>query len=183
MKRLYLIIDGYNLTGTLHRDLEKAREYIINKLDEYSLRRGHEIILVFDGYKSLNRERKILSRNRLKIVYTRMGESADEYILRTISTDKREWIVVSSDRSIQKEAWAQRCIPIDSWLFLDIIDKALRRNENNDHIKKDILPEEIIEKLYDEEIEINSPKKMGNPKKPSKKERLISRVVKELGIL
>ncbi len=179
MKRLYLIIDGYNLIGILHQNLEKAREYIIDKLDEYSLKRGHEITLVFDGYRSPNLERKIFLRNRLKIVYTRMGESADEYILRTISTDKREWIVVTSDRSIQKEAWAQRCIPVDSNLFMDIMDKALREKVNEVYPEEDGLPEEIIEKLYDG-TEMKPSQRMGNPRKLSKKERLISRVVKEL---
>jgi predicted RNA-binding protein with PIN domain len=47
----FLLIDGYNLIGTAHRDLEKARNNLVSKLSKYSAQNGHDITVVFDGWK------------------------------------------------------------------------------------------------------------------------------------
>ncbi len=48
----FILIDGYNLIGIAHDNLEKARNDLIQKLRGYSKIKGHHITLVFDGWKN-----------------------------------------------------------------------------------------------------------------------------------
>ncbi|MCX7794347.1 MAG: NYN domain-containing protein [Thermodesulfovibrionales bacterium] len=123
---LKIIIDGYNLMGIYHKDLEKEREILINKLIKYSQLRKHQILIIFDGHKSENRTRKLINRGSVKILYTACGESADEFIYSFLQSLKDEWVVVSSDRSIQKEAWASRAIPLRAEDFERILERYLK---------------------------------------------------------
>ncbi|HDH00925.1 MAG TPA: hypothetical protein ENG80_03850 [Nitrospirae bacterium] len=47
-----ILIDGYNLIGIAHDNLEKARIDLIQKLQSYSKLKKHRITLVFDGWKN-----------------------------------------------------------------------------------------------------------------------------------
>ncbi len=58
-----ILIDGYNLIGIAHKDLEKARQELIQKLHGYAKTKGHDITLVFDGWKN----------GQLKETITRLG--------------------------------------------------------------------------------------------------------------
>ncbi|MBU4321109.1 MAG: NYN domain-containing protein, partial [Nitrospinae bacterium] len=47
-----IIIDGYNLIGIHHKDLESQRQRLVERLAEYKKIKGHYITVVFDGWKS-----------------------------------------------------------------------------------------------------------------------------------
>lgn len=117
-----ILIDGYNLIGVFHRDLKKAREDLIENLIKYSKVKNHEITIVFDGYRDgLGRESSEI-RGGIRIIYSGAGERADDIIKRILKTEKKFWIVISSDRDIEKSAWRENCVVVASSIFLDILN-------------------------------------------------------------
>lgn len=114
----YIIVDGYNLTGICHRDLEAQREKLIEALIKYREKKGHSITVVFDGWKSGAATESLSGRGGIRVIYSRLGENADSVIKRIMSSERHEWIVVSSDRDIANHAWSVNSIPIPSETFL-----------------------------------------------------------------
>ena len=158
-----VIIDGYNLIGVHHKDLEKEREILINSLIEYKRGKGHDITVVFDGWKTGEARESRYVTGGIRVIYSRIGEKADSVIKRIISSDRREWIVVTSDREIADHAWASGSVPLPADDFL----KATERRTSA------FLPE-------DNEEEYNEPRRKGNPRKPSKKEKALKRALSKL---
>lgn len=163
-----LIIDGYNLIGIYHEDLNAAREGLIERLIEYGKQKGHDIIVVFDGWKGGAGQEISSVREGLKIIYSRLGERADLVIKRIISSDRREWIVISSDREIASEAWATGSIPVPSEAFLPFLEGEKRSNVGSSRAEKD-----------EGEGEPKGCRK-GNPKQLSRKEKAVMRVLGKL---
>jgi len=81
-----LIVDGYNMIGAWpelielkKKDLEAARDRLVELLAEYRGFTGTEVIVVFDAYYVKGRGKKY--RNyKLEIIYTKENETADERI-------------------------------------------------------------------------------------------------------
>jgi len=117
-----LLIDGYNLIGIFHRDLKKAREDLIQTIISYKNKKGHNITLVFDGYKegAIAETKEFIGG--ITVIYSGTGEKADDVIKRILKAEKKFWIVITSDRDIKKAAWRENCVAIDSSIFLDIIN-------------------------------------------------------------
>ncbi|GAB6183273.1 NYN domain-containing protein [Thermodesulfovibrio hydrogeniphilus] len=117
-----ILIDGYNLIGIAHRDLKKARQELILNLIEYKKKKGHDIVVVFDGYKEGHGRETSEVLNGVRVIYTGAGERADDVIKRIMKEDKSFWIVISSDREIEKSAWKENCVPVSSDIFWDILN-------------------------------------------------------------
>lgn len=160
-----IIIDGYNLIGIDHGDLAAQREGLIRMLAEYRRIKGHDITVVFDGWKSGSRVEERLNSGGVKVVYSRLGEKADAVIARIICTEKKEWVVVSSDREIVLKAWACGSVPVSSEKFRAIVEGAGR----------------VVAGEYEplEEEEGNVTRK-GRSRTPSRKEKALLRVLKKL---
>jgi predicted RNA-binding protein with PIN domain len=161
----FLIIDGYNLIGISHDNLKKEREELIESLILYRKRKGHEITLVFDGWKTGEGSEAKNVIGRIRVIYSRIGEKADSVIKRIISSEKHQWIVVTSDRDIIHHAWSSGAIPITSEQFLPLLEKT--------HIHP-------FEEYEDEEEEYMQPRQKGNPRKLSKKQKSVLRALKKL---
>lgn len=86
------------------------------------MRKGHDITVVFDGWKGGEGKESLTKRGGIKIIYSRLGEKADSVIKRIISAERHEWIVVSSDREIANHAWSISSTPIPSETFLHFIE-------------------------------------------------------------
>jgi hypothetical protein len=82
---------------------------------------------------------------------------------RIISSERREWIVVTSDRDIARHAWASGSIPVPSEDFLRAIER-----------KAGFSPGDEVEEDYSE------PQRKGNPWKLSKKEKALKRALSKL---
>lgn len=162
-----LIIDGYNFIGTSHRDLSAKREELVRLLSEYRKVKGHDITVVFDGWKSGSAREETLVTGGIKVIYSRLGENADSVIKRIISREKKEWIVVSSDREIISSAWANGCVPVSSSEFQEALEEA-GKSPTGDY---DLLPEEDVE---------GHGKGKGNPRMASKKEKALLRALRKL---
>ncbi|MCX8030057.1 MAG: NYN domain-containing protein [Thermodesulfovibrionales bacterium] len=170
---MYLIIDGYNLIGIFHKNMEKARSELIDKLISYKKIKKHEITVVFDAYKHGNILENSSFRGGIRIVYTRVGETADEAIKRMLNDTKRQWVVITSDKLVAKYVWSVHSIPIESEVFLEILEETLQKNEQ---IIEESTDKDFISKKYYE----YSKGLKGNPYKPSKKNKAINRVLNKL---
>ena len=159
----FLIIDGYNLIGIYHSNLEKQRELLVNSLIEYRKGKGHDITVVFDGWKTGEARESQSVLGGIKVIYTRLGEKADFVIKRIVSSDRREWIVVTSDRDIADHAWASGSIPVPSEDFLRALERKVPPCFGDE-----------------DEEDYREPQRKGNPKKLSRKERVLRRAVSKL---
>ena len=83
----YLLVDGYNiifswdeLRDIAARDVNAAREALVNVLSNYQGVRRCHLILVFDAYKVKGGTGSIEHRGGIHIVYTKEAETEDMYI-------------------------------------------------------------------------------------------------------
>jgi len=137
---------------------------LIDSLIEYRKKKNHDITVVFDGWKTGEGQESQSVTGGIKVIYSRIGEKADSVIKRIISSDRREWIVVTSDRDIANHAWASGSVAVSADDFLN----ALERKETS----------YFGEEEYDEEY-IETRRK-GNPRKPSKKDKAVLRALHKL---
>jgi len=106
---MHIIIDGYNLirqSDTLRpierAALEDGRKALIHLLTEYKKRKGHTITVVFDGWQGGNFREEQQKSAGVRVIYSRIGESADEVIKRLVRARRgEETLVVTSDREIR----------------------------------------------------------------------------------
>ncbi len=123
-------------------------------------------MVVFDGWKSGGMHEVSAVRGGVTIIYSRLAEKADAVIKRVISSDRREWIVVSSDREIAGHAWTTGSVPIPAEEFLPFLERGGDTGEGG--------PEE------DPDGEGMRVGRKGNPHQLSKKERAVRRVLTKL---
>jgi predicted RNA-binding protein with PIN domain len=104
---MHIIVDGYNLIRqsvtfrqSERKSLEEGRNALLRSLAGYRKLRGHRITVVFDGWVggSPTEERDLAGG--VEIIYSRLGEKADEVIKRLLGKGDEEILVVTSDREI-----------------------------------------------------------------------------------
>jgi len=149
-----------------HKDLETERNKLVDLLIEYRKRKGYHIVVVFDGWKAGGGTESLLVRGGVKIIYSRLGEKADAVIQRILSTERREWIVVSSDREIASHAWSLGSTPLASEEFIPFLRSRAQDDREEDWAERE-----------DDEEEARRP---GNPKRLSKRERAVRRALGKL---
>jgi hypothetical protein len=104
---MLIAIDGYNfikqspeLRKLEQIDLGKAREGLVEKLAQYKRIKGHSITVVFDGWQEGRLAGHREHSKGIEIVFSRLGEKADE-VLKRLAGEKKEGIVlVTSDLGI-----------------------------------------------------------------------------------
>ena len=81
-----LYVDGYNVIGAWpeaereHWPLDESRDRLIHLLEDYAGYSGQEVVLVFDGHHSDRPTATVESLSTLTVIYTRHGQTADQYI-------------------------------------------------------------------------------------------------------
>ncbi len=170
----HILIDGYNIIGTAHDDLAKERLKLVKQLREYSVIKKHNITLVFDGWKSGQGEQSRTRTGHLTIIYTRLGDTADEVIRSMLVLhDAKDWIVVSSDRAIYDFAEKRDFAAVRSDEFEDRLFSALYKGEANK------IPD--MQSGYKHESEGRQwDSRKGNPLKMSRKNRKKQQALKKL---
>lgn len=83
----YLLIDGYNIIFAwdslkeLAKDsLENARNKLIERISQYRIFSGFDIIIVFDAYKVKGNRGETERIDGITVVYTKESQTADAYI-------------------------------------------------------------------------------------------------------
>ena len=117
----HLIIDGYNLIrrspslSVLDReDLERGREELIWRLALYRQIRSFPITVVFDGSTQGNLPGSRTAQRGIRVVFSRMGQKADDIIIRIAREIGQGAMVVTSDRQVQSEVERHHATVISS---------------------------------------------------------------------
>jgi len=168
---MVLLIDGYNLLHsgrTLIRsnptELQWERERLIERLSLYRQVRPVEILVVFDGWQSGWDTEKRERKKGIDLIFSRVGEKADEVIKRLIREKGSGVIVVTSDREISNYADKLSVPVIPS-------DQFLKKMENLTFTNR---------KEIDSDEEERSLKRKGPSRKLSKKEKRKLAALKKL---
>lgn len=110
MKRI-LLIDGYNLLfqfpelrRQIERDLEGARERLLDSVSVYAAKKQTETLVVFDGDGKERTE--IRRRSCVKVIFSKPPQKADPLIKKILSEKKPDWdlVLITSDHEIARFA-------------------------------------------------------------------------------
>jgi len=83
-----LLVDGYNVIGAWREAVERVwpldecRDRLTAILQDFAGYTAQEVWLVFDGHKAERPQRSVETRAGVTVVYTRQGETADQFIER-----------------------------------------------------------------------------------------------------
>ena len=158
---MHIIVDGYNYIGRysgLIGDIEEKREALINLLCEYRALKKHDITVVFDGWQNGMPVESSEVKRGVRIIFSRLGEKADEVIKR-LSVKGQNIIVVSSDREVSSYAVNRGAVALSCSEFEKKLTEPAYYKQNDKNEKED------------DYISFASTKKKGNPRRLSKEER------------
>ncbi|HBB17393.1 MAG TPA: hypothetical protein DCZ97_10530, partial [Syntrophus sp. (in: bacteria)] len=126
---MHIIVDGYNLIrqsdtlrGYERISLDAGRQALLRSLAGYRKLRGHRITVVFDGWVGGSPREERDRAGGLDIIYSRLGEKADEVIKRLLQSGSEEIMVVTSDREIVNFAARRGKTAIASVAFASLLD-------------------------------------------------------------
>ena len=168
---MHLIIDGYNLLHIIlplsqgaSEDLQRNRDQLIDQLASYRQRKPCEITIVFDGWRGGWVTEKKERKKGIDLIFSKLGETADEVIKRLVKERGCGAVVVTSDRDISRYAQRMSVAVIPSDVFRERIEQAGYRDRG---------------KEVDEEEEEETSKK-GPSRRLSKKEKRIKAALEKL---
>ncbi len=135
-----LVVDGYNVIGAWEelkklkmKDLELARDRLIELLAEYKAYTGDRVIVVFDAlYVKGTESRQVV--NGVEVIYTKENETADECIerlVKSLKNVKTQVYVATSDYMEQKTIFSRGALRISArelWLEISSMEKRIRED-------------------------------------------------------
>jgi predicted RNA-binding protein with PIN domain len=167
---MHLIIDGYNL---LHVDrsltnlnsiqLQWERERLIDRLSTYQKLKPREVTVVFDGWQEGWSTETREKRKGIEVIFSKLGEKADEVIKRLVKEEGSGVVVITSDREVARFAQRMDVAVIPSEQFREKLE------ERSSHMLEES-PEE----------EESGMKKKGSSRRLSKKEKRARAASKKL---
>ena len=169
---MHLIIDGYNLiyagrllpSATPH-DLEKERDHLVDQLSSYRQTRPYPITVVFDGWQGGWAAEKRERKKGIELIFSSLGEKADEVIKRLVREKGSGTVVVTSDREIARYAEKMDVAVIPSYQFKGKMEMSAFAMEKG---------------IDEDETENRGAKQKGPSRRLSKKERRIRTALKKL---
>jgi hypothetical protein len=172
----YLVIDGYNLIrrspslSTLDKqELQKGREELIRRLAVYKEAKPFPITVVFDGWNQADLWGSTAFQQGIRVVFSRMGQTADEVIIQMAEKMREKAMVVTSDRELQAAAERHHATVISSEAFEQRMEMAYHMAQ------KDIHTEDIGETTT-----VRGTRKKGPAKRLPKSVRKAQRRIKRL---
>jgi len=169
---MHLIIDGYNLLH-VHRSLtplnsvqlQWEREHLIGQLSDYQKLKPFGITVVFDGWQGGWSTETRESKKGIEIIFSKLGEKADEVIKRLVKERGSGAIVITSDRDVSRFAERMDVAVIPSEQFREKLEVSSNRFE---------------ESLEEEEEEEKGIKRKGLSRRLSKKEQRARTALRKL---
>ena len=135
---MQLIIDGYNL---LHVDrsliqlnpvqLQWKRDRLIHQLSAYGSLKQQEIIVVFDGWQGGWYTEQKEKRKGIEIIFSKVGEKADDVIKRLIREKGSGAMIITSDHDISRYAGRMAVAVIPSDQFKKKMERAFNKIEDD----------------------------------------------------
>jgi predicted RNA-binding protein with PIN domain len=145
---MHYYIDGYNVLfrawgtgGHLEKQRKALIESLCTKIDYLHL----NATIVFDAHLYLG-EGSFSRHLGVRVVYTRTGQDADEYILEALersSTPRRETVVTSDNRL----AWRARCLGAETEsvdAFIPWLSKRYNNRKKKEKTSKPIHPKVVL---------------------------------------
>tara|TARA_B100000427_G_scaffold205335_2_gene170895 strand:- start:6204 stop:6668 length:465 start_codon:yes stop_codon:yes gene_type:complete len=135
------IIDAYNLIGKLQSislsDPNKE-EKLIAKINQLEKNKNDFFIIIFDGKNKNNPYQSIQKENQIKVIFTDILESADEYIIRILKTitNKSNYIIVTSDNEIKYKSKKNKIKTINSESFFRYLSQEKKYTNQNEMTPK-----------------------------------------------
>jgi predicted RNA-binding protein with PIN domain len=167
-----LIIDGYNLLHSSYSIRSIGKEEtgdLIELLRRYKRQKSHTITMVLDGHEGGMPTQKTERIKGIAVIYSKLGEKADQVIERLVRQRGGSCVVVTSDRELADSVERDGAAVVGSDEFMERLKMAEFIN-----LKGEVEPDEPAE-----DARIHTRKK-GNPKRKSKKERARLRRIKKL---
>ncbi len=171
---MHLIIDGYNLlhagrspTGMTSSDLQRKRDQLIHELFRYRQMKPCEVTVVFDGWQGGWNSEKRERVKGLELIFSKLGEKADEVIKRLVQEQGSAAVVVTSDRDIAKYAERRAAAVVPSDRFRERLELSANMRPKS-------------EKENEEEALASPGKRKGPARRLSKKERRRQTALKKL---
>ncbi len=152
--RTILLVDGYNVINqdnSLRKlPLEIARDKLFDRLIDYTGFKQYEFLLVFDAHMQSTPES---SDHDGKVIYTQSGETADNYIEKTVrliydSEEEMHIIVATSDglEQVMIMGYAER---MSSRELIDDIkatrSKAMKKSGRDEITRRNNLEDRLTE--------------------------------------
>jgi predicted RNA-binding protein with PIN domain len=174
-----IIVDGYNVIGTAHGDMEKARRQLVDLLTRYREASHHDVTVVFDGYHQGGGTETFGVTGGVQVIYSRLRERADDVIKRIVSKDGTERVVVTSDREIAGHAWSRGSVPVSSETFLALVERRLKdtRAGSGPGTFREASGDQADNPDLEEEKAMS---RKGNPRRLSRRQRALTRVLNRL---
>jgi hypothetical protein len=109
-----------------------------------------------------------------------------------IEQDRKEWIVITSDRQIMDHAWKNSSVPIPSDQFMGLLEQSIHRNLSQPHnslpnaptVGSPLFANEGVPvragALSEDEEGDSLQQHKGSPRQLSKKEKALIRVLNKL---
>jgi predicted RNA-binding protein with PIN domain len=167
---MHLIIDGYNLLhanrSLIHLNpvqLQWERERLLDQLSAYQKLKPCRITVVFDGWQGGWATEERENKKGIEVIYSKLGEKADEVIKRLVKEKGGAAILITSDREVAKFAERMTVSVIASDRFME------RMEVSADKVEVDL-----------EEDEEAGMKRKGPSRKLSKKEKRARAALKRL---
>jgi len=136
---MHLIIDGYNLLPIIlplfqgaSEDLQRNRDQLIDQLASYRQRKPCEITIVLTDGAGMGHRKKERKKG-IDLIFSKLGETADEVIKRLVKERGCGAVVVTSDRDISRYAQRMSAAVIPSNQFGERIGHSALRNEGRIH--------------------------------------------------
>jgi uncharacterized protein len=127
---IHIIIDGYNLIRNYpplalleQADFSQGRNYLLEWLSDYQRRSKHPISVIFDGGKGGGLFEERDHYKGIKILYSRLGQTADEVIKRIAAKEGEKALVVTSDQELSFSCRAVQSGTIRSEEFAHLVKK------------------------------------------------------------
>ena len=132
-KQKYIIVDGYNvifawedLAAQARADLDAARRQLCDTLSSFAGFTKCRLVVVFDGYKQKGNPGEKSQLNNIQVVYTREGETADQYIESLAHEIGKNYAVrvASSDSLVQLSAMGSGVLRMSARELRAEVDRA-----------------------------------------------------------
>lgn len=171
---MHVIIDGYNLLAlnsrpgsTFHSEM--ARESLLELLARYRHRKGHALTVVFDGWQRGQPLEGREHRAGVQVIYSKLGERADQVIKRLAQEYGTACAVVTSDHEVIRAAQTHGALIMRAPEFAQKL-----------HAESSVggaVPHKELA-VDDDALSARGPDKKGNPRKLPKALRRRSRQLK-----
>ena len=129
----YFLVDGYNiifaweeLRSLSMRNIDSARDKLIDICCDFQGYIGATLILVYDAYKVKGNPGSVEKHHNIYVVYTKEAETADQYIEKTVHRIGKKYrvTVATSDALEQMIIWGAGAARLSARGFRELVDQV-----------------------------------------------------------